>query len=552
MRKWILWTVVAYIMILMLTRNISFGDGEYRLAIGLLDREFNSGGSTPGIVVDNNAAGGSGNDEGKSIYVDNNGKIYVTGYSSNGGNYDMVIWRYNSIGTLDSSFGRGGIVVHDNAAGKNKVPSVAMENFAYENFANENRPKTNKKSIIEKELSLGKKFEKSLPTKPLVLDPTMLEPIGGDDKGNSIYVDSSGKIYVTGYSFNISSRNKDMTIWRYNSNGTLDTTFDGDGIVVHNNAAGGNGDDEGKSIYVDNNGKIYVTGISYNGRNNDMVIWKYNSDGSLDTSFNGTGYVVDHNAAGGNEDDEGNSIYVDSNGKIYVTGYSYNYKRRYEDIFRHKDMVIWKYNNDGTLDTTFGRYGIVVHYDAAWGNYNHNGNPIYYNDEGKSIYVDSNGKIYVTGISSRMLYETYGSNLRGYRLKGPDMVIWRYNSDGRIDRAFGGGLGYVVHNNAAGGDLDDVGNSMYVDERGEKIYVTGYSVAPLGDADMVIWRYNKNGVLDTTFGEGLGFVVHHGAAGGNRSDYGNSIYVDRTGKIYVTGYSVNRSGNSDMVIWKYR
>jgi|GEM_PF-6369329 len=64
MGKWILFLVVAYIMILMLTRNISFGDGEYRLAIGELDTEFNSGGSTPGIVVHYNAAGGNGSDGG--------------------------------------------------------------------------------------------------------------------------------------------------------------------------------------------------------------------------------------------------------------------------------------------------------------------------------------------------------------------------------------------------------------------------------------------------------------------------------------------------------
>jgi uncharacterized delta-60 repeat protein len=170
MRKWILWIVVAYIMILMLTRNISFGDGNYRLAIGELDTKFNSEGSTPGIVVYNNK--GDDDDVGNSMYVDNNGKIYVTGFSKNSSgyyyNYDMVIWRYNGDGTLDTTFDRDGIVVHNNAAGGN-----------------------------------------------------------GNDGGNSIYVDSSGKIYVTGYSYNRRSgdrrRNKDMTIWRYNSDGTLDT-----------------------------------------------------------------------------------------------------------------------------------------------------------------------------------------------------------------------------------------------------------------------------------------------------------------------------------------
>jgi hypothetical protein len=114
MRKWILWIIVAYIMISMMTGciggssgcNNSFnnligngssgggsgsgGGSEYSPAIGVLDTSFNG----TGYVVHNNAAGGNGYDIGNSIYVDNTGKIYVTGFSWNGSNKDMVIWKY--------------------------------------------------------------------------------------------------------------------------------------------------------------------------------------------------------------------------------------------------------------------------------------------------------------------------------------------------------------------------------------------------------------------------------------------------------------------------
>ena len=60
-----------------------------------------------------------------------------------------------------------------------------------------------------------------------------------------------------------------------------------------------------------------------------------------------------------------------------------------------------------------------------------------------------------------------------------------------------------------------------------------------------------SGILDDTFGNN-GIVVHHNPAGGNSDDVGYSIYVDNTGKIYVTGYSRNSSRNADMVIWKYK
>ncbi len=57
--------------------------------------------------------------------------------------------------------------------------------------------------------------------------------------------------------------------------GSLDTTFDTDGIVVNASAAGGNGADYGYSITTDANGRILVTGVSWNGSDVDMVIWKY-------------------------------------------------------------------------------------------------------------------------------------------------------------------------------------------------------------------------------------------------------------------------------------
>jgi uncharacterized delta-60 repeat protein len=458
MKKWILGIIVLSIMISMISgyNKSSSNLSGYTPATGVLDTSFGNG----GIVVHHNAAGGNSDDVGNSIYVDSKGKIYVTGYSENSSsNYDMVIWRYNSNGKLDTSFNGTGIVVHHNAAGGNSA-----------------------------------------------------------DIGRSIYVDSKGKIYITGFSGNGSDA--DMVIWRYNSNGTLDTSFGNGGIVVHNNAAGGTlrRGDEGRSIYVDSTGKIYVTGYSWSSRgirdSRDMVIWRYNSNGTLDTSFNGTGIVVHHNAAGGYKDDEGNSIYVDTTGKIYVTGYSSNGS--------NYDMVIWRYNSNGTLDTSFNGTGIVVHNGVA-------------DDEGRSIYVDSTGKIYVTGYSW-----TSSGNY--------DMVIWRYNSNGTLDTSFNG-TGIVVHHNAAGGNSHDEGNSIYIDTTG-KIYVTGFSKNSSGNEDMVIWRYNSDGSLDTSFGNG-GIVVHNNAAGGAVHDEGNSIYVDSTGKIYVTGFSWN-GRNLDMVIWKYK
>lgn len=80
-----------------------------------------------------------------------------------------------------------------------------------------------------------------------------------------------------------------------------------------------------------------------------MVIWKYDNNGTLDTSFDNDSIVSHHGAAGGSQNDGGNDIILDDDGNIYVTDYS-------DPSDESKvDMVIWKYTNSGLLDTTFDR-----------------------------------------------------------------------------------------------------------------------------------------------------------------------------------------------------
>ncbi|MFC1855323.1 SBBP repeat-containing protein [Thermodesulfobacteriota bacterium] len=414
-----------------------------------------------GVAVHNSAAGGNSLDIGYSITIDTAGRILVTGYSWNGSaNYDMVIWRYLADGTIDTTFGTSGVAVHHNAAGGNST-----------------------------------------------------------DYGWSITVDSAGRILVTGSSKNVSANN-DMVIWRYLADGTIDTTFGSSGVAVHNNAAGGNSHDDGQSITIDSAGRILVAGYSKNvSANNDMVIWRYLADGTLDTTFGTSGVALHNSAAGGNSHDYGLSITIDTAGRILVTGYSYN-------LSGNADMVIWRYLSDGTIDTTFGTSGVAVHHNASGGNSL---------DYGRSITIDTAGKILVTG---------YSRNASANN----DMVIWRYLSDGTIDTTFGTS-GVVVDNSAAGGYGDDIGWSITVDSTG-RILVTGQSYNLFGNADMVIWRYLADGTIDTTFGTS-GVVVDNSAAGGYGDDIGWSITVDSTGRVLVCGSSKSPYNSTDMVIWRY-
>ena len=335
----------------------------------------------------------------------------------------------------------------------------------------------------------------------------------GNDAAFSIAVDSLERIVVTGYS---SNGTKDaMVIWRYNPDGSLDTSFNSQGYVIFDS---GNGNDYGYDITIDSSGKILVAGaISSGGIGYDMAIWRYNPDGTLDTTFNGVGYVTHHNASGGNGTDEGTAIALDSSGRIVVAGRSIN-------SAGNSDIVVWRYLSNGTLDTSFNSPKGFVTYDGGSGA-----------DEARAITIDSGGNILVTGFS----FNGTTSN---------DMILLRYKADGTLDTSFNG-VGYVVHNGAAGGNGNDEGRAMVLDSLG-KILIGGLSDKGSLNYDMVIWRYNPDGTLDASF-NGAGYVVHNGAAGGNGVDGALDIGIDSVGRILVAGVSTNGGGNYDMVIWRY-
>ncbi|MBU0483316.1 MAG: hypothetical protein KKB30_02220 [Proteobacteria bacterium] len=432
-------------------------------ATGLLDTTFGEG---VGFVVHNNAASGEVEDIGNAISLDSTGRVYVTGYNRNtAGNLDMVLWRYTEDGVLDTTFGDGkGFAIHNNAAGGND-----------------------------------------------------------DDVSYAMALDSTERIYVTGYSRN-NTGEADMVIWRYTDSGLLDPTFgNGHGFVIHNDAAGGDGDDMGYDITIDATGKIYVTGYSQNATQEaDMAIWRYTDSGLLDTTFgNGAGYVAYNGAAGGN--DVGRSIILDSTGRILITGAIYN-------DAAETDMVIWCYTDTGSLDSTFGdnSNGFTIHNSAAGGDGE---------DVGHAITLDSTGRIYIIGRSQ--------NDAQIY-----DLVVWRYTKAGILDTTFDTD-GFLIQPNPAGSNDENKGNDITIDPAG-RIYVTGQSRNISPYSEMVIWRYNDTGILDTSFGGSNGFTVFNNTGDETNSYASNSITLDPDGKIYVTGYRKNTALESDMIIWKYK
>jgi uncharacterized delta-60 repeat protein len=382
---------------------------------------------------------GASDDRGRSVAVQSDGKIVVAGTETVVlYNTDSALVRYNTDGSLDPTFGTGGKVT------------------------------------------------------------TAVGP--SDDTYISLALQSDGKIVATGGMWNFS--NSDMTLVRYNTDGSLDPAFGSGGKVI--TVFGAASSEAGYSVAAQSDGKILVAGYStYNGGNRDFALVRYNTDGSLDPAF-GTGGKV--TTAVGPFDDEGYSMALQSDGKIVVAGYSYNGS--------NYAFALVRYNTDGSLDPTFGSGGKVI---TVFGTSE---------DLGYSVALQSDGKIVVAG------YSYNGSN--------NDFALARYNTDGSLDPTFGTG-GKVT---TAVGPSDDQGHSVTVQSDG-KIVVAGYSYNGSNN-DFALVRYNTDGSLDPTFGTG-GKVT---TAVGPSDDEPYAMALQSDGNILVAGYSYNGS-NNDFALVRY-
>ncbi len=325
----------------------------------------------------------------------------------------------------------------------------------------------------------------------------------GDDFGRQVVAQSDGKIVVAGGSTD--AMNIDIALLRYNADGTLDTGFGGgDGIVT---TAIGPGDDSAQSVALQADGKIVVAGSSHNGTDSDAVVVRYNTDGTLDTSFGGGDGIA--TLAIGPADDFAESITLQTDGKILVGGSSHNGIDR--------DFALVRLNTDGSLDSSFGGGDGIVTTDLASTE-----------DAGKSIALQPDGKIVLVGES--------GDGSDSY------LTLVRYNTDGSLDASFGGGDGIVTTDVSAAADS---GYDLVI-QTDNKILVTGMSNAGV-DIDLILARYHTDGSLDASFGGGDGIVL---TDSGNAYGPGLSVDLQADGKILVAGYEYS-SGEFRMLLARY-
>lgn len=316
----------------------------------------------------------------------------------------------------------------------------------------------------------------------------------------SVAIQGDEKIIVAG-SIEVSG-GRDVGLARYNNDGSIDNTFDYDGKV---SLDFGRPLDSGYSVVIQTDGKILLTGTSGFWYDYDFAIARFNSNGSLDSTFGAVGKVI---TSIGSYIDISYSLVIQNDGKIVVSGQSWN------NIDETYSFAVLRFNNNGSLDNSFGTNGIVI---TDFANFE---------DYGNSISVQNDGKIVVSGLTG-----PYGNY---------DFGLVRYNSDGSLDNSFGTG-GKVKTTIGVNANWK---NSVAIQSDG-KILVAGFSNNSPNN-DFILVLYNGDGSLDNTFGSG-GIVT---TDFGSYDDRAYSAAIQGDGKIVVTGTSYNGT-DFDFAIARY-
>jgi uncharacterized delta-60 repeat protein len=274
------------------------------------------------------------------------------------------------------------------------------------------------------------------------------------DIAYDLVIQSDGKVVVVGGALT------DFALARFDSNGSLDPTFGGGtGKVVTDLV---DKQDCAYAVAIQTDGKIIIAGETgpYTISGTDFAILRYNSDGSLDSTF-GNGGVVKTDFY--NDYDRATALAIQPDGKIVTAGYASNYAIA-------NDFALARYNSDGSLDETFGLQGRVT--TSFLGG----------NEFGRAMVLQPDGKIIVAG-------EAIGTSTTH-----SDFAVARYTNSGNLDSTFGAG-GKVLTNFF---DYSSQAHSLAL-QSDRKIIVAGRADNDTG-YDFALARYQMDGSLDLTFG----------------------------------------------------
>jgi uncharacterized delta-60 repeat protein len=321
-----------------------------------------------------------------AVAIQSDGKIVAAG-ATGGANGKFALARYTVDGSLDATFGGDGKVKTGFTSFGDSAYAVALQSDG-KIVAAGSTGGANGKFALARYNTNGR------------LDATF----SGDGKATTdfthhgdyaygVAIQTDGTIVAAGAT---GGANRKFALARYTVDGSLDTSFGGDGKVKTDFTRGF---DEADGVAIQTDGKIVAAGFS-GGANGKFALARYKANGILDPSFGSDGKVVTDFSS---HDDYAIGLAIQGNGKIVAAGGTTR------DFYR---FALARYNTDGTLDPTFSKDGrVTTNFSASA-------------DEAHAVAIQSDGKIIAAG---------HANGERNGRF-----ALARYNSHGHLDPTFGG------------------------------------------------------------------------------------------------------------------
>jgi uncharacterized delta-60 repeat protein len=349
------------------------------------------------------------------------------------------------------------------------------------------------------------------------LDPTfgtggmlMTDINRSTDIATAVAVQADGKLVVVGTTYKQNDySDEDFVVARYNTDGTLDNTF-GRGGKVRTDFPGLAA--VPSAVVIQPDGKIVVAGgafplFTFAG---DFKVVRYNPNGSLDRSFGNGGIVTTTFPEGSYASD----VALQPDGKIIAAGtvfVDFNIGDSSDT-----DFALARYNPDGTPDTTFGNGGQV------------STNFVGLEDDAFSVLIQPDGKIVAVGSANSPA--TYY-----------DFAAVRYLSNGTIDTTFG--VAGKVSTDFGDQNFDRASSAALQPDG--RIVAAGFAISHGGGVqNFAVARYTSSGVLDTTFsGDGKTQIDF-----GNCCQSATKVLLQSDGKIITVGGSNGESSEDDFLL----
>jgi len=275
---------------------------------GTLDPNFGTGGTVTTAI-------GTGDNEGWGMALASDGKIVVAGWAyialPYGFDKDFAVARYDSFGVLDNAFGTNGIVTTDYDTTAEEAHDVKIESAGKIIVAGEININGESDFMVARYATDGA-LDISFSN-----DGKVATSFGSNAYAFSIALQSDGKIIVAGYKGDLP--NGDFALIRYNKDGTVDSTFGVNGIVITDINGS---DDRCYAVALQADGKIVASGYASIGLTQRLcAVVRYNNDGSLDDGWGTDGIVT---TAFGVSDDEFRGTTIQADGKIVACGYTFD------------------------------------------------------------------------------------------------------------------------------------------------------------------------------------------------------------------------------------